>query len=76
MDKKVAFKNNTLVDKARLDKAGFQNDMGHGNFKDLPERKASENVLIEYYVINHLILLKIQNMMDINEVLVQWFIIF
>ena len=37
MDKKVAFKNNNLVRKAKLDKAGFQNDMGYGNFKDLPE---------------------------------------
>ena len=32
--------------------------------------------LIKYYVIKHLILLKIQNMMGINEVLFQWFIHF
>ena len=32
-----------------------------------------EQLLIKYYVIKHLILLKIQNMMDIKEVLLQWF---
>ena len=29
-------------------------------------------MLIKYYVINHLILLKIQNMMDINVNLLRW----
>ena len=33
-----------------------------------------EQFLIKYYVIKHLILLKIQNMMDIKRVLRQWFI--
>ena len=31
-------------------------------------------MLIEYYVIKHLTLLKIQNMKDINVDLLQWFI--
>ena len=35
-----------------------------------------EQLLIKYCVIKHLILLKIQNEMDIKEVLLQWFIHF
>ena len=35
-----------------------------------------KQMLIKYYVIKHLILLKIQNTMDINVVLLQWFINF
>ena len=35
-----------------------------------------EQLLIKYCVIKHLILLKIQNEMDIKEVLFQWFIHF
>ena len=35
-----------------------------------------EQLLIKYCVIKYLMLLKIQNMMDIKEVLLQWFIIF
>ena len=35
-----------------------------------------KQLLIKYYVIKHLILLKIQNTMDINVVLLQWFINF
>ena len=46
--------------------------MAYGDFKDLTRRTASE----EYSVIKHLILLKIQNMMDTKRVFVQWFIIF
>ena len=41
-----------------------------GDFKDLTKRRASEKKC----VIMHLTLLIIQNMMDINEVLLQWFI--
>ena len=40
--------------------------------KDLPK----EELLISYYVTKHLILLKMQNMVDIKEVLFQWFINF
>ena len=36
--------------------------MSYGDFKDLPRRAA----LINYYVIKHLILIRIQNTMDIN----------
>ena len=32
-----------------------------------------EQLLIEYYMIKHLLLLKVQNMMVIKEVLPQWF---
>ena len=35
-----------------------------------------EQLLIKYYVIKHLILLEIQNMMDINVNFHQWFINF
>ena len=49
-----------------LDKCCFQHDMTYRDFKDLPRR----------YVIKHLILLKIENMMDIEEVLLQLFIHF
>ena len=33
-----------------------------------------EQLLMKYYMIKHLILLKIENMMDINAGLLQWFI--
>ena len=47
-----------------LDKACFQHDVAYGGFKDLNRRIfATEE---KYYMIKHLILLKIQNMMDIN----------
>ena len=49
----------------KLDKVCFQHDMAHG-----------EQPLIKYYMIKYLMLLKIQNMMDINVVLLQGFIIF
>ena len=53
----------------KLEKACFQHCMAYGNFKDLLRRAASD-----IYVINNLILLKFQNMMDIKEELLQWFI--
>ena len=56
----------------KQDKACFQDDMANGDFKDLTRRK----LLIKYYAIKHLILLKILNMMDINANLLQWSIIF
>ena len=46
----------------KLDKAFFQHDMAYVDFKDLPIRTTSDR---NYYVIKHLILLKIQNIMDI-----------
>ena len=45
--------------------------MGYGDFKDLEEQ-----LLIRYYMMKHLILLKVENRMDINMELLQWFIIF
>ena len=38
--------------------------------------ETEEQLLIKYYAIKHLILLKIQNMLDINVYLLQWFINF
>ena len=48
-----------------LDKACFQHEMAYRDFKDLNRRTASDKMLCD----KHLILLKIQNMMDIKEVL-------
>ena len=45
-----------------LGKAQFQLHMAYENLKDLPRRTASDKVLRE----KHVILLRIQNMMDIN----------
>ena len=44
--------------------------MAHGDFKDLPRRQASDNVLQN----KALILLKIRNMIDIKGFLLQLFI--
>ena len=55
-----------------LDKAYFQHDMAYGYFRDLPRRTAADKVSHN----KHLILLKIQNMADINADLLQWFIDF
>ena len=46
--------------------------MGHGDFKALTRRTASDKILCDKY----LILLKIRNMMDINMDLLQWSISF
>ena len=51
-----------------LDKACFQHDMTYGDFKDLIGRAAS----ITNCSMKRLILLKIQTMIDIKEVLLQW----
>ena len=58
---------------SELDKACFQHDMAYGDFKDLNRRTAAYKVLRD---IKHLILLKTQNMMDINVDLLQWSINF
>ena len=55
-----------------LDKACFQHDMAYRDFKDLNRRTAADKILPEKY----LMLLKIQNMVDINVDLLQWFIYF
>ena len=54
-----------------LDKACFQH-MTYGNFKDLTRKTAADKVLCD----KALLLLKIQNMTDINMDLLQWFIHF
>ena len=46
--------------------------MAYGSFKDLAKRTASDKVLRN----KAFILLKIQNMMDIKEILLLWFINF
>ena len=53
-----------------LDNACFQLDMVYGHLNVYLE----EQLLIKYYMIKHLILQQIPNMMDINVVLLQWFI--
>ena len=45
-------------------------------FPEILKIYQEKEFLIKYYVIKPLILLKIQNMMGINEVLFQWFIHF
>ena len=51
-----------------LDKACFQLDIAYRDSKNLPRRKASD----KYYRIKHLILLKSENMMNVNVGLFQW----
>ena len=46
--------------------------MAYGDFKDLARRTAADKMLS----VKHLILLKIQDKMDINAELLQWFINF
>ena len=41
-------------------------------FKGLPRKTASD----KNYVVKHLILLSIQNMMDIYKILLQWFTVY
>ena len=55
-----------------MDKACFQHDIPYGEFKDLPRRTASNKAFPDK-VFN---IAKIQNMMDINVNLLQWFITF
>ena len=49
---------------SKLDKACFQHGMAYKDFKYLLE----EQFLIKYSVIKHLILLKMQNMMNIKKI--------
>ena len=51
-----------------LHKACFQCDIAYEDFKDLTRRTASD----KYCVIKHLILLKTQNVMNIDVDLLQW----
>ena len=54
----------------------YQNKLDKACFMEILKIYTKEQLLIKYYVIKHLILLKMQNMMDINVDLPQWFIIF
>ena len=56
--------------KYKIDKACFQNDMVYSGFSYLPRTTPSDKVL--HY--KQMILLKIQNIMDVKGVLLQWFI--
>ena len=56
--------------KIEPDKACFHHDMKYGDFKDIARKTASDKVLR----VQHLILLKILNMMGIKEGLPLWFI--
>ena len=55
-----------------VDKTCFQHDMVMGILKIY----LKEQLLINFYMIKHLILLKIQNLIDITEIFLQWFTIF
>ena len=52
--------------KTKIDKACFQHDIAYGDLKIYLE----EQLQAKYYVIKHLILQKIQNLMGINVYLV------
>ena len=56
--------------KYELGKAYFQHDMAYGDFKNLARRTASDKVLWD----KAFNFAKIQNMTDIKEVLLLWFI--
>ena len=47
---------------SELDRACFQHDVVYGDAKSLNERRITD----KYCVINHLVVLKIQNLMDAN----------
>ena len=47
-----------------------------GDLRYIYQNEEQEHLLIKYYVVKHLILLKILNMMNINVDLLQWFINF
>ena len=55
-----------------LDKACFWHEVSYGDFKDLPERTASDKVLHD----KALNIAKNPNLLDIEEVLLRWFINF
>ena len=70
MQKFEAAGSSRFIYQTELDKACVQHDLACGDFKHL------QRLLIKYYVINHLILLKTLNMMNINVTWFYWFIIF
>ena len=56
----------------QIDKACFQHDMVHGYFQDLTRRTTSDKILCD----KAFNIAKIQNMMDIKGVFLEWFINF
>ena len=56
----------------KLNKACFQHDKAYGDLKDLAKRAASDKVLIDKAFSTA----KMQNVMDIREVLLLWLIHF
>lgn len=56
-----------------IDTASCQHDISHAYFNGLPRRKT---FYYNYYVITHLNLLKIRNMLQINVDILPWFITF
>ena len=72
IQKFMKIKDSRYIYKNELEKACFQHDMAYGDFKDLAKRTASDKVSRGKL----LILLKIENMMDITEVLLLWFLNF
>ena len=62
--------NSRYIYQNELDKACFQLDMAYEDFKDLPRKTVSDKTLR----VKQLVFLKIQNMMAIKEVLLQWFL--
>ena len=55
-----------------LDKTCFQHYMAFGDFKDLTRKTVSDKILH----VKHLVLLKIQSMVDIKGIWFRWFINF
>ena len=66
---KEAYRYSRYVYQNELYEACFQHDMTQESFRDLPRRTASHKVL-RYKTYN---IAKIQNMMDINVDLFEWF---
>ena len=56
----------------KLNKVCFEHDMAYGDCKDLPRRTAPDKVLRD----KAFNIAKIQNMTDVKEVLLQWFLNF
>ena len=70
MQKFKAAGNSRYIYQTELDIACVQHGLARGDFKHL------QRLLIKYYVIKHLILLKTLNMMNINVTWLYWFITF
>ena len=72
MQKFIETGDSKFIHQNEIDKGCFQHDMAYGGFKNLPRRTIAD----KNYVIKHLVAQKVQNMVDINAGLLQWFIDF